>query len=122
MAMKKLRDFRGFADAINECCTCGGGSPDDGCDACKFYHAIADFEFCDGTHVPAAPKEGLPKVGEPIEVPGIAGEWIRTSVTGLCTTPTFTVADEAFEDVPLLVSDEGTTWRRIPAKEGKPTP
>jgi len=26
--------------AVNEHCTCGGGSPDDGCPACKVWHGV----------------------------------------------------------------------------------
>lgn len=26
-------------ESTNELCTCGGGSPSDGCDACRLYHA-----------------------------------------------------------------------------------
>ena len=48
--MKKLRDFQGFAAAIDECCTCGGGDSESGCPACQLYHAIADFEFCEVDH------------------------------------------------------------------------
>ena len=29
-----------LALAVNAHCTCGGGKPDDGCTACKVYHAI----------------------------------------------------------------------------------
>ena len=48
MSNVKLRDCRGIAEAVNEACTCGGGGPDDGCPACKVFHAIRDMEFDDG--------------------------------------------------------------------------
>ena len=41
---KRLRYCRGFVETINEFCSCGGGGPDNGCTACKIFHAIADWE------------------------------------------------------------------------------
>ena len=39
LALVKARETR-FREATNECCTCGGGSPDDGCPACKVWHLM----------------------------------------------------------------------------------
>lgn len=41
---KRLRDCRGFVETINGLCSCGGGDPENGCTACKIYHAVADWE------------------------------------------------------------------------------
>lgn len=33
---------KALGDAVTAHCTCGGGSPDDGCAACKVYHEIIE--------------------------------------------------------------------------------
>lgn len=33
-------DMRQLNHAVNENCTCGGGGPDDGCPACRVWHAM----------------------------------------------------------------------------------
>lgn len=45
-ATKTLDDCRGFHDAVDEACTCGGRAPDDPkcCPACEVYHAIKHFK------------------------------------------------------------------------------
>ena len=43
-AKVRLGDLRGIVEACNECCTCGGGGPDDGCPACQVFHGIQDME------------------------------------------------------------------------------
>lgn len=48
----KFDDCRGFHDAINEACTCGGESPGACCPACEVYHAIKDWEVAAEPHRP----------------------------------------------------------------------
>ena len=50
---KRLRDCRGFVETINELCACGGGDPENGCDACKIYHAIGDWQVSGDAVAPA---------------------------------------------------------------------
>ena len=41
----RLGDTRGFVEAINEACTCGGGGQGNCCPACEVYHSISDMDF-----------------------------------------------------------------------------
>ena len=62
MTTKRLRECRGFVDTINELCSCGGSDRENGCDACKIYHAIGDWLTVEAPvptqkEAPAAPVE-----------------------------------------------------------------
>ena len=56
-----LSDLRGLHRlinaAVNEHCTCGGGGPDDGCAACKIFHAVADQDGKLGIMLKYQPKK-----------------------------------------------------------------
>ena len=111
----KLDDCRGFHDAVNEACTCGGGGPPDCCPACEVYHAVKDWEVAG----PAAqPRDQPPEVAAVALMRRVVARTMEVTTDGDLCLPRwgkhteFLAAVRSFMEMTAALADSGTEGGR----------